>query len=207
MLLMGGTFDPVHYGHLRSALELKQALGASEIRFIPCGQPVHKDVAVASGQQRLDMLALAIDSLPGFRVDDYEICQATASYTVETLNALRKELGSDVSLVWAMGTDAFKSFTQWHQWQEILALAHLAVIARPGEPDTVLSAPLTDLVADYSKASDLQCSIAGKICFLHLTPLSISSTQIRNSIKLGHSVNFLLPDKVLSYINQHRLYG
>ncbi len=204
---MGGTFDPVHYGHLRSALELKQALKAAEIRLIPCAQPVHKKQTIASAEQRLAMLHLAVDGVPGFKVDDIEIKRDSFSYTVDTLRQLRAVLGEDVPIVWSMGTDAFKHFTSWHQWQDILQLAHLVVIARAGEQDVGLSPLLKSYVSSCSNPSKLHGSPAGAVCFLTLTPLHISSTRIRIDINLGRSVQFLLPDKVLDYINDHKIYG
>jgi nicotinate-nucleotide adenylyltransferase len=206
VLLMGGTFDPVHHGHLRSALELKAYLNAAEVRLIPCGTPVHRAAPIASASQRVEMLKLAVDAEPGFLVDEREIARPS-SFTVDTLISLRDELGDQVSLVWVMGSDAFSHFKQWRQWQRILTLAHILVVERAGEAEPVLSSPLSEVVKTFSNPEKLQTAPAGKICRLALTPLYISSTRIRTALKSGLSARFLLPDAVIDYINQHKLYG
>jgi nicotinate-nucleotide adenylyltransferase len=202
---MGGTFDPVHHGHLRSALELKLFLNAAEVRLIPCGLPVHRAKPFATAAQRLDMLRLAVGIEPGFIVDDREVFRPS-SYTVDTLTGLREELGDKVSLVWVMGSDAFSHFTDWHQWQRILNLAHIAVVERAGEAIPKLIPPLNEVIEGFSSPETLTSTSSGKICRLALTPLQISSTYIRKMLKSGHSVRFLLPDPVINYIKQHGLY-
>lgn len=134
--LLGGTFDPVHHGHLRIALEAKEALGLTEVRFIPCRQPPHRGDASATAQQRLDLLRLACGDMPGFAVDTRELERPGPSYMVDTLASLRAERG-DEPLCLILGWDAFLGLPGWHRWQNLLDYAHLAVVQRPGSTDRV----------------------------------------------------------------------
>ena len=131
MGIFGGTFDPIHYAHLRTAFELQQALRLKEIRFLPAGNPPHRDQPIADAKLRLEMVQLAVAGQPGFLVDDREVRKAGPSYSVETLAELRHEY-PDRSLCLIVGMDAFLSLPKWHQWQELLQLAHLVVAHRPG---------------------------------------------------------------------------
>jgi len=129
----GGTFDPVHYGHLRPALEVMQNLNLEQVRFVPCYQPVHKDTPSVSAQQRSEMIQLSIAKQPKFALDTIEMDKGGPSYMVDTLSILKKQFG-DYGLVLMMGTDAFAKFHSWHNWQEILELANILIMHRPGEP-------------------------------------------------------------------------
>ncbi len=130
--ILGGTFDPVHFGHLRLALEAKEALALQEVRFIPVAAPPHRAPPVATFEARCTMLKLALADTPGFVLDAIEATLPAPSYTVQTLTALRASLGADPPLALLMGADAFADLTSWHQWKRLLELAHLVVATRPG---------------------------------------------------------------------------
>src|SRR5690606_36897071 len=130
--LLGGTFDPVHNGHLRMALELKQALRLDEMRLLPCHRPPHRAAPGATSAQRATRVRRGIADCPALQIDERELRRTTMSYTVDTLCELREELGGEVSLVLALGADAFANLNTWHRWRELLDHAHLALIARPG---------------------------------------------------------------------------
>lgn len=204
--ILGGTFDPVHYGHLRFALELFQKLDLQEIRFIPCHQPVLDKTAFASPEQRLAMLKLAVTDQANFIIDERELQRESPSYMVETLLSLRKEFGkSPLALI--MGQDAFASLPQWHRWDELITLCHLIVIGRPGfvlpHPSALPVFAQEKIIEDATK---LQKASAGYVYFPKVTPLSISSTAIRKQLSEGFNPRYLLPDAVLSYIQQEKLY-
>jgi len=207
LAIFGGTFDPVHFGHLRTALELKQQLEFDEMRMLPCHVPSHRDLPVASSGQRLRMLQLAVEDEPGLMVDDREIERGGVSYMVDTLQSFRDELGARISLSLVVGMDSFLSLPQWHEWQRIPDLAHIVVVARPGSqlPDSgiierFVHARLSDSVAE------LKGSASGRVLFKELTPLDISASHIRQLVEQGQSPRFLLPDAVWAFIKQHGLY-
>ena len=132
----GGTFDPIHYGHLRPALDVMTRLDLQEVRFIPCYQPVHREQPGTSAEDRCAMIALAIANQPRFKLDKRELVRQGPSYMVDTLASLRQEMMQHTpspGLVLMMGLDAFKHFLSWHEWQKILTLAHIALMHRPGE--------------------------------------------------------------------------
>jgi len=201
--LQGGTFDPIHFGHLRPALEVQMALNLEAVHFIPCAQPVHRDQPVANSTQRCDMIELAIASQPKFKLDSIELELGGASYTVNTLEAL-KERHPDKGLVLMMGTDAFAKFNTWHQWQRIMQLANLAIMHRPGEP-----IPQTGEVGQIFRhawvpnLSELQ----GQIVDVPITQLDLSATALRSYLSQNVSVEFLMPDAVRHYIKRNQLYG
>lgn len=204
--LLGGTFDPVHYGHLRSALEVREWLELDELRLIPSARPPHRDAPGATASQRLDMVHLAAADETGLSVDDRELNRDRPSFTVETLESLRAEIGDDVALFMVVGWDAFCSLPSWHRWDEILGLASLVVLQRP---DYDLDPPevLKDLMAARSVSEPAQaCAPSGEIICLAQTPLAISATHIRALVNAGRSPRFLLPDAVLGYIETNGLY-
>lgn len=204
--LLGGTFDPVHYGHLRSALEVRDCLGLDELRLIPSARPPHRDQPGASAEQRLAMVRLAVGERSGLLVDDRELQRAKPSYTVETLESLRDELGNTVTLFMIVGWDAFCGLPGWHRWEELLQLANLVVLQRP-EQDQDVPEVLKDLLAARSISDPRQANARhGQILCLSQTPLAISATHIRTLVAGGQSPRFLLPDAVLDYIETHGLY-
>ncbi len=129
--LMGGTFNPIHYGHLRMAQELAESLNLEEVRFIPAANPPHKSADLISAEHRAEMVRLGVSNNPTFTVDNRELLRSGASYSVDTLLSLRDELGKEVSLTLFMGSDAFTKFNTWHRWQEIIQLCHIALVQRP----------------------------------------------------------------------------
>ena len=204
--IFGGTFDPIHYGHLRSAFELLQALRLSEVRFMPAGDPPHRDITIASPEQRLSMVRAAIGQQPGFNVDDRELRRAGPSYSVDTLTELRAEM-PDRSLCLLVGMDAFLGLPKWHRWQDILSLAHLVVAHRPGWRAPTMG-PLGELLVDAGtgRVDDLHEAKAGRIFIHAVTQLEISSTEVRNLIASGRDPRYLMPDAVREHIQQSACY-
>lgn len=200
--LMGGTFNPIHYGHLRPALEVAEILDLSEVRFIPAKQPPLRDAPCVSAQDRLKMVSLAIQEEKRFVLDDREQHRDEVSYTVDTLLSLREELGNEVSLCWMMGMDAYQNFTRWHQWERILQLTHLIISHRPNyfSDNPRLNGYHTQQI------NDLSANSAGKVYFIAVTQLDISATLIRENRKNNRSIRYLLPDAVKDYINEKKLY-
>lgn len=207
--LFGGTFDPIHLGHLRLAETAREALGLERVRLIPAGQPPHRATPGASGNHRLAMARLASADNPAFEVDAAEVTAAQASFTILTLERLRAELGPARPLVLLLGVDAFLGLPTWRRWTELMDFAHLAVANRPGYIlDAAQMAPaLADLVA-RCKASPaaLVAAPAGAIVPFEMTPLAISATDIRARAAAGLSLRYLLPPPVVDYISRHQLY-
>jgi nicotinate-nucleotide adenylyltransferase len=204
--IYGGTFDPVHFGHLRPALEVQQALGLDEVRFIPAGQPPHRDMPHATAAQRLAMLRAAIDDQPGFVVDEREVQRAGLSYMVDTLASLRTELGA-VPLCLILGYDAFLNLTSWHQWHRLLELAHLVIAHRPGWNQDNLGTELQSLVQQHAMtAAQLSRASAGGVTFVEVTQLDISATRIREQVHAGRDIRYLLPEPVYRMIREQNLY-
>ena len=195
--IFGGTFDPVHLGHLRTALDVFEGLGLTELRLVPLGQAVHRKPPRFSAEARLAMLREAVADQPGFVVDDRELRSAEPSYTVTTLESFRAERGERIPLCLLMGRDAFAAFHTWHRPARILELAHLVVMERPGEP-LFLAPPLEALVGGRITAEkgDLARSPAGRVIFQPVTQLAISSTDIRRRLDEGRSLRWLVPEEV-----------
>lgn len=208
--LFGGTFDPVHFGHLRLAEESVSHLGLGGVRWLPAGQPPHRGVPQVTAVQRLSMVRLATRGNPAFSVDPAEVEAAAPSYTVHTLERLRCEVGSDTPLVLLVGADAFAGLATWHRWRELLTFAHIAVSHRPGFPVEPASLP-GELAEEFAArrladAGALRERSAGGIVTFAMTQLAISATQIRKLLANGLSARYLLPDAVLDYIQTHSLY-
>jgi nicotinate-nucleotide adenylyltransferase len=209
--LFGGTFDPVHLAHLRLAEEIADAFGLAGVRFIPAAVPPHRNPPRASAQHRLAMTRLAVQGNPRFEVDDRELKRAAVSYTYDTLFELRAEAG-DRPLCLLMGADAFCLLTTWHRWQELLDLAHLIVARRPGFALDALAASLPGpLRAEYLRRHRAErgghvLAPGGGIFTHELTALDVSATALRGLFARGSSVRYLLPDAVITYIEQHHLY-
>ncbi|AYF88573.1 nicotinate-nucleotide adenylyltransferase [Pseudomonas sp. JS3066] len=204
--LFGGTFDPVHIGHLRSAVEVAEQFGFDELRLIPSARPPHRDSPRVSATQRLEMVQLAVGGVAPLVVDDRELKRERPSWTIETLESLRAELGTDDQLFLLVGWDAFCGLPSWHRWSELLDHCHILVLQRP-DADSEAPEDLRDLLAARS-AVDPQSlqGAAGQIAFVWQTPLAISATQIRQLLGEGRSVRYLVPDAVLAYIHAHDLY-
>jgi nicotinate-nucleotide adenylyltransferase len=204
--ILGGTFDPVHIGHLWTALELYQSLPFEEIRFIPCGQPPHRQLPYASGDQRLAMLRMALRDQQGFRIDTRELQRPGPSYMADTLSSLRAEFPA-IPLGLIIGLDVFKEFDKWHRWQDIPALSHIIVVHRPAS-DTVNRPPVLDLLEKHrvEEPSQLLQHTAGSILLWPVRQLDISSTDIRSLIARHKSPRFLVPEQVYDYISNEGLY-
>ncbi|MBM3392484.1 MAG: nicotinate-nucleotide adenylyltransferase [Betaproteobacteria bacterium] len=207
--LLGGTFDPVHHGHLRLAEEAREALALQEVRWIPAGQPPHRQPPRADAAHRLEMVRLAIAGNPHFALDAAEAQAAGPGYTVPTLERLCAAEGGR-PLVLLMGADVFRGLEAWHRWRELFDLAHIGVATRPGfaidpadmPPD--LAAACRGRLADDPGA--LRAASAGRVVAFTMTPLAISASLLRARLAAGLSARYLLPDAVGEYIQTHRLY-
>ena len=210
--LYGGTFDPVHLGHLRLAEEAVDALGLSGVRWIPAGQPLLREAPLADARTRLAMVRVATEGNPRFSVDAAEVEAERPSYTVPTLERLRQPdvLGSERPLVLLVGAYAFTGMVSWHRWERLFELAHIGVAHRPGYrlEDAALPSALAAQLAKRGGAApaDLRASPAGRIATFAMTQLDISATRIRGALSKGESARYLLPEVLLGYIQNHRLY-
>ena len=204
--ILGGTFDPIHYGHLRPAQEVLRVLDLAEIRVIPAADPPHSRPRVATPEQRLRMVELAVTGVPGFTLDDREFRRGGPSYTVLTLESLRREFG-ERPLCLLLGLDAFEGIETWHQWQRLPELAHFIVMTRPGW-EFPAGARLPPWVRDRQvrDTSMLNQASAGKIYYQAVTPQDISATQIRDALARDEPVEALLPSAVLEYICANHVY-
>ena len=204
--IFGGTFDPIHIGHLRIALELKQQLQLDEMRLLPCYLPPHRPTPGASANQRVDMLEIALQDCMDLQIDKRELQRDKPSYTYDTLHDLRAEVGEQTSLCLCMGMDSFATLDTWHNWDQLLQLAHILVVARPGWllPE---SGAVADLLQSHRRDSTaITQQAAGAIVVLEQRLLPISATDIRAQIRTGNSPQFLVPDGVWNYIRRNGLY-
>ena len=205
--LFGGTFDPIHYGHLRTAFELWQELRLAQVRFLPTGSPPHREQPLASAELRLRMVAAAVADQSAFIVDDREVRRTGVSYSVDTLSELRGEY-PDRSLCLLLGMDAFLGLPNWHRWQDLLSLGHIVVAHRPGwkAPTT---GPLGKIMLDHGTGAvaELHERIAGRIYVHAVTQLEISSTELRQLIGCGRDPRYLVPDEVRQMLLETRCYA
>ncbi len=203
--LFGGTFNPVHLGHLRPVLEVYETLSLQQVRWIPSRQPPHREQPEISVVHRLTMLQLALQDTD-FVIDERELNRDGPSYMVDTLISLRKDYPSE-SLALILGMDAFSGLSGWHRWRELLDYTHIIVCSRPQQKQNE-NKEISELVerCAVDDADQLQQHRHGKIYFQPVTQLAISSTQIREICKRGESPRFLVPTAVSDYINQHQLY-
>lgn len=218
--LLGGTFDPIHNGHILSALELKQRLGFDELRLIPCHQPAHRPPALCSSEHRVAMIQQALLGESRLLLDDRETKRDCVSYSIDTLEELRAELGGHVSLSLIMGTDAFATLDRWHRWTQLLLHAHIIVITRPGWT-LPRSGALVQLKQQHclDDPAKLKLTPSGALLFESLHPYPVSATEIRSAVASCYDVDpeggtlrsdqylrSVLPPGVLEYIYQHKLY-
>ncbi len=207
--IYGGTFDPVHLGHLRTALEVRQALQLQQLRFIPCATPPHRTPPLANELHRLAMLRSAVTGQRDVIVDTRELDRGGVSYMVDTLLSLRAEL-PETTLCLIMGMDALRYFDSWHRYLEILSLAHIVVMQRPGNSvEGLRSQPTVYTLIEQHRAMQLQelrRQPAGLIWVQPVTQLAISATAIRGMCARNESIQYLVPDVVRDYIHQHTLY-
>lgn len=205
--LFGGTFDPIHYGHLRTAFELLQALKLAQVRFLPTGNPPHRVDPLAASDLRLEMVRAAVAGQPGFTVDDREIRRSGVSYSIDTLTELRREY-PERSLCLLLGMDAFLGVPTWHRWSEIFQLCHVVVAHRPGWKAPI-TGPLGEVMVDRGTGSvrDLHTSPAGRIYVRAVTQLEISSTDLRALIMSGQDLRYLVPEAVRDLIARTGCYA
>lgn len=205
--ILGGTFDPVHFGHLRPALEVQQALGIDCLHLLPARLPPHRDAPQLTGRQRLALLQLAVAGEAGLAIDDRELRREGPSYMVDTLLSLREEIGEQ-PLCLALGMDAFTGLESWHRWEQISDLCHLVVMQRPGNHWPGQGALRQLLVQSRVDGVDaLHTRPAGCVYAVPVTQLSISSTRIRELLAAGRSPRYLLPDTVIERIMQEKWYA
>ncbi len=204
--IFGGTFDPIHFGHLRTAFELLDALRFDEVRFVPAGNPPHRDTPLADAALRLSLVKAAIADQPGFAVDDREVRRAGPSYAVLTLRELRAEFPAR-PLCLVLGMDAFLGLPQWHEWRDLLPLAHVVVAHRPGWRAPV-EGPLGELLAARrtDRIDDLHEAPAGRIYIHPVTQLEISSTDLRDLLAAGQDPRYLVPEAVRQAIRATGCY-
>jgi nicotinate-nucleotide adenylyltransferase len=209
--ILGGTFDPIHYGHLRLAEEMLELASLSQIRFVPAGTPPHRDEPQVSAQHRSEMVRLAIADQPAFVLDAREVERSGKCYTVDTLRELRAELGPAQPTCLLMGGDAFLQLDTWHEWEQLFELAHIVVGSRPGFTlEERIHTATPKLQSHYQQrlcaAQVLSQQPAGGIAELAIPKLEISATLIRSRVAENRSIRYLLPNKVADYIHQHQLY-
>lgn len=204
--IFGGTFDPIHIGHLRLALELKQQLALDEMHLLPCYLPPHRAAPGASSKQRVDMLQLALQNCSELQVDARELQRDKPSYTLDTLMELRAEVGAQTSLSLCMGMDSFCTLDTWYEWQQLIRLAHIVVVERLGyELPTI--GPVAELVRRHgADVTALKTAAMGAVVIVAPRLLPVSATEIRAQLTAGQSPQFLLPDAVLNYIHAQQLY-
>ncbi len=204
--MLGGTFDPVHIGHLRGALEVAEMMTLDELRLIPNARPPHRDTPRVSALDRLAMVECAVAGVATLKVDPRELHRDTPSYTIDTLELMRAELAAADQLFLLLGWDAFCGLPTWHRWEELLQHCHILVLQRP-DADSEPPDALRNLLAARSVSDPLALKgPSGQIAFVWQTPLAVSATQIRQLLASGKSVRYLVPDAVLAYIDAHGLY-
>jgi nicotinate-nucleotide adenylyltransferase len=204
--IFGGTFDPVHYGHLRCADRARQKLGLKNLYLLPAGNPAHRDQPQATAAQRLDMLALARMEFPRLKIDDRETRRIGPSYTVDTLQELRSSY-PDRTLLLLIGQDVANDLHSWHRWQTLFDLAHIVILTRPAA-HIVYRPVVAEQVRFRSVAdvADLARTKAGSVLQLEVEPVDVSATDIKNHIRSGRKPKSMLPGVVLDYIVKNRLY-
>jgi nicotinate-nucleotide adenylyltransferase len=205
--VLGGMFDPVHFGHLRMALAAQQDFGLDEVRLVPCHHPVHREEAEASAQHRIAMLHKATRHVKKLVVDMRECMRPGPSYMIETLQSLRTEYPQD-RLFLLLGADAFNKLDSWKSWQDILECTHIIVVTRPGwtiDPSkSVKNFCKKRMASNFIEMCELPY---GKVLEYSFTPLMISSSEIRKLIKKKKSVRYLIPNTVFNYIKKNKLYS
>lgn len=203
--LLGGTFDPVHIGHLALARSAQAALGFDEIRFLPTGISWQKGEVSTPSEHRLRMVNLAISGRPGFVTDDREVRRGGNTYTVDTLGELRAEFGAEAMLVLLLGSDQLRNLATWRRYRELLDLAHIAVTRREQVSPIRLPEPVEDLVHTHGRDT-LPDAPSGAIVFFGMPFVPVSATRLREQLIAGERPAELLPEGILDYIQTHRLY-
>lgn len=202
--VFGGSFDPVHIGHLRSALEVQLLTGCRQIRFVPSREPPHRSGPVVSAEHRVEMLRIAISGHPEWVIDNRELHRSGPSYTITTLESLRSEMTDKFCLL--VGSDAFVHFESWHRYRDILSLAHVLVMVRPGSTfsEWIKGHEFRERLTE--NVTELKDHPAGKIHVCEVTALDISSSKIRRCLGKGWSCEYLMPAEEIDFINRNKLY-
>jgi nicotinate-nucleotide adenylyltransferase len=205
--VLGGTFDPIHFGHLDAADAARRALSLEAIRLIPSGHPPHRDGPLASAYHRFALVALAIEGRPGYTVSDLELARSGRSFTVDTLHSLRAEGWPPAQLFFILGADAFADIGAWHQFPDVLDAAHFVVIARPGTTveDAIGRTPA--LRPRVQRAGRGLALDAPRVVLVEAHTRAISSTMIRARLAEGAPIDDLVPAAVARHILAHQLYG
>ena len=208
--IFGGTFDPIHYGHLRAAEEAREILGLEKVLFLPSAHPPHKKACdVSPPHHRLEMVRRAVAGNPGFQASDLECHRAGPSYSVESLHALREQAGPSRDLHFLLGSDAFLEIRTWHSYPELFELSHWVVMRRPGAEWKGRRALPTSLRESFAYDRSIDCyvhSSGHRLCFRRFRCLEISGTEIRALARAGRSLRYLVPPSVEEYIREHHLY-
>lgn len=208
--VFGGSFDPVHKAHVAIVEQVQATLTPRQFIVVPCHIPPHKASLSASAEHRLAMLALAFNDVSGVQIDRRELTSKDVSYSVNTLDVLRREVGEHVSLVFIMGLDSWLNFSAWFKWREILRLSNLLVIHRPGQSNRPLSGVDT-VLWEYQQHNEVSvpqlCQYrAGKVAFLNTLAMPVAATRIRKAIADGSAFDMWLPSEVYQHIIEHQLY-
>ena len=203
--VLGGAFDPVHIGHLRGAIAVREHLGLERVDLLPAAHSPLKDAATVTAADRLAMLEAAVRGVPGLGIDARELAREGPSYTVDTLIELRREVGQVLPLIWIVGTDILPALPRWSRWQQLLELAHLVILERPGADSPPLA--VTQWLDQHRiDQNALLTSAAGGVMTLDQPVLDIASSDIRALLAAGRDPRFLLPDVVMEYIKRHKLF-
>jgi len=210
--IFGGTFDPIHYGHLRVAEEIVEAVGLQKMYFVPAGMPRLRHAPVALPQHRAEVVRLAIQNNPAFVLDEREIYRDGVSYSIDSVREFKQEFGEEVRLCFVLGVDAFIKLAEWNSWRELFNLCHFIISTRPGYTLTSINELLPKKLKKEcsqrwaSSADSLRNDTSGLIFIVSTTMLDISATSIRAHIAAGRSVRYLVPDMAGSYISANKLY-
>ena len=208
--LFGGTFDPVHHGHLRSAIEVLEHFAFETVHLIPAHRPPHRDQPQTSSEHRLAMLAAAVEHEPSLIADDREIRREEPSYSVNTIRQFKAEFkekhGGDCALTWVMGTDALATLDYWHEWPELFSLANVLVLCRPGAELAVPAVVEAKFGLPKTATAELT-ELSGGFYRLSLSQFEVSASDIRARLQQGRSVSYLVPEKVRQYIDVNELYA
>lgn len=204
----GGTFDPIHHGHLAVARSAGEQLGAV-VHLVPCADPPHRARPVANAAQRAEMVRLAIGNDPGLALDTRELRRAGASYTLDTLIELRSELGPQRPIACLIGADAFRGLPSWRDWRELFHLAHLVALTRPGHRlDALPEALEAELVLRRTDSpAALLAAPAGAVLALEVPAWEVSSTEVRAALAAGRSLGRWVPSSVLAWIAENDVYA
>jgi len=210
--IFGGTFDPIHYGHLRVAEEIVETVGLQKMYFVPAGMPRLRHSPVASSQHRVEIVRLAIQKNPDFVLDEREIYRDGVSYSIDTVREFKQEFGEEVRLCFILGADAFIKLPEWNNWKELFNLCHFIVSTRPGYSLTLIKELLSKELREecsqrwVSNTESLRKDTSGLIFIASTTMLDISATSIRAHIAAGRSVRHLVPSVTVNYISENKLY-